>query len=71
MLDSLLDPVTGQSVLTPNMPQRERKAAQLSGQIYDRLTQTETLNNLLSTFTGVCLIMDETYDMYIQNQLST
>lgn len=43
----------------------------MSGQIYDRLTQTETLNNLMSTFTGICLLMDEVYDMYAWSQLST
>eukprot|EP00347_Sterkiella_histriomuscorum_P011805 403371031 len=42
-----------------------------SQQIYDKLTQTETLNNLLSTFTGICMLMDDVFDLYFQNQLST
>ena len=60
-----------ESTLNANQQQVKGKVSRISGQIYDRLTQAETLNNLLSTFTGVCLLMDDVYDMYFQNQLST
>jgi hypothetical protein len=61
-MDSLLEEKSRPSMnATPRLHQ---KSSQMSGQIYDRLTQTETLNNLLSTFTGVCLLMDEVYEMY-------
>lgn len=51
----------------PVFPKRSR----LSGAVYDRLTQIETLNNLLSTFTGICLLMDEVYNIFRDNMLST
>mmetsp|Transcript_14184 Transcript_14184/g.10233 ORF Transcript_14184/g.10233 Transcript_14184/m.10233 type:complete len:138 (-) Transcript_14184:1824-2237(-) len=35
--------------------------------IYERLTQTETLNNLVATFSGICMLMDEVYDIYFTN----
>jgi hypothetical protein len=64
MTESLLDPMNAGPIF-PKRPPRQ------SGQIYDRLTQNETLNNLLSTFTGICLLMDEVYDLFQDNMLST
>lgn len=64
MTESLIDPMNAGPIFPKRRPHQ-------SGQIYDRLTQNETLNNLLSTFTGICLLMDEVYDLFQDNMLST
>mmetsp|Transcript_21103 Transcript_21103/g.20275 ORF Transcript_21103/g.20275 Transcript_21103/m.20275 type:complete len:118 (+) Transcript_21103:879-1232(+) len=39
--------------------------------VYERLTQTETLNNLVATFSGICMLMDDVYDLYFSNDFTS
>ena len=64
------------TVSTKNVAAKNKQNRK-SGQIFDKLTQIETLNviisylrriqNIYATFSGICMLMDDVYDLYQDN----
>lgn len=36
--------------------------------VYEKLIQIETLNNLIASFTGICMLMHDIYDKYLHEK---
>jgi hypothetical protein len=36
--------------------------------VYEKLIQIETLNNLIASFTGICMLMNDIYDKYFSEK---